>query len=96
MLDNTDLLIVIWDGNLASGIGGTARIISRAVADGIPIVWIEPANPNALRLSCSLRGEVPPADAYARPTETFRAVDDADLVAAMGEICRHNPKRRVR
>ncbi len=86
MLHNIDLLIVIWDGNPAAGIGGTAQIISRAVAAGIPIVWIEPTNPNALRLSWSVRGEVPDADAYARPTETFRSVDEAELAATIREI----------
>ncbi len=45
MLANIDVLIAIWDGNDAAGIGGTAQIVSRALADGIPIVWIEPANP---------------------------------------------------
>jgi hypothetical protein len=86
MLHNADLLIAIWDGNLAAGVGGTAEIISRAVADGIPIIWIEPTNPNAMRLSWSVTGEVPDADAYARPTETFRKADEADLAAAIREI----------
>lgn len=86
MLHNTDLLIVIWDGNLAAGVGGTAQIISHAVGDGIPIVWIEPTNPDALRLSWSVRGEVPDADAYAPPTETFRNVNETDLTAAIRDI----------
>lgn len=85
MLANTDLLIVIWDGNPAAGIGGTAEIISRAVADGLPIVWIEPANPNAMRLSWCSAGKVPNADAYARPQETFRPIDEAGLTLAISE-----------
>lgn len=86
MLANTDLLIVIWDGNLAAGVGGTAQIISRAVADGVPILWIEPNNPNALRLSWSPAGEVPAASAYTRPAETFRPADQTELSRAVGEI----------
>jgi hypothetical protein len=83
MLANTDLLIVIWDGQQAAGVGGTAEIISRAVADGLPIVWIEPTDPNATRLSWSSVGEVPSADANARPQETFRPVDEAGLALAI-------------
>lgn len=86
MLANIDVLIAIWDGNDAAGIGGTAQIVSRALADGIPIVWIEPANPNAIRLSWSPAGDVPPANSSARPKETFRRADDAALARAIEEM----------
>ena len=86
MLANIDLLITIWDGNAAAGVGGTAQIISRAVSSGIPIVWIEPANPTAIRLSWPPAGDVPSADVYARPRETFRPVDDAEVALAVSEI----------
>ena len=86
MLANVDLLITIWDGNTAAGVGGTAQIISRAVSDGIPIVWIEPANPAAIRLSWSPTGDVPSADVYARPQETFSPVGNAELALAVGEL----------
>lgn len=86
MLANTDLLIVVWDGKQAAGIGGTAEIVSRAVADGIPVVWIEPANPDVLRLSWPSSDEGAAANAYTRPTATFHPADENDLAAAMGEI----------
>jgi hypothetical protein len=88
MLANIDLLIVIWDGKEAAGIGGTAEIVSRAIADGVPVVWIEPSDPNTFRLSWSLSGEVPAASAYKRPAATFRPADDTALAAAMGEVLR--------
>jgi len=86
MLANTDLLVVIWDGNLAAGIGGTAQIISRAIADGIPIVWIEPTSPNAMHLSWPSKGEVRAANAYTRPKETFRSTNESELAAAIRDI----------
>ena len=51
MLANIDVLIAIWDGEVAAGIGGTAQIVERAVADGIAVVWIEPTHPNAMQIS---------------------------------------------
>ena len=51
MLANIDVLIAIWDGAVAAGIGGTAQIVERAVADGIAVVWIEPTHPNAMQIS---------------------------------------------
>ena len=86
MLANIDLLITIWDGNAAAGVGGTAQIISRAVSNGIPIIWIEPANPAAIRLSWSPTGDVPSADVYARPQETFSPVDNAEVALAVREL----------
>ena len=84
MLANIDLLIAIWDGEEAAGIGGTAQIVSRAIGGGIPVVWIEPARPNAMKLSWPSPGKIPPANA--RPEETFRSADEAELAKAIAEI----------
>lgn len=86
MLANVDLLIAVWDGEEAAGIGGTAQIVSRAVAGGIPIVWIDPANPTAMQLSWSRPGELPPANTNARPKETFRPANEAEIARAIKDI----------
>ncbi len=51
MLDNIDVLITIWDGEVAAGIGGTAQIVERAIADGIMVLWIEPTHPHSIQIS---------------------------------------------
>jgi hypothetical protein len=86
MLANIDLLITIWDGKAAAGVGGTAEIISRAVSSGVPVVWIEPDNPSAIHLSWSPAEGIPSADAIARPRETFRPAGDAEVGQAVGDI----------
>ena len=45
MLANADILIAIWNGEPAAGRGGTAEIVERAVADGMPVVLIHPGAP---------------------------------------------------
>ena len=85
MLANIDLLIAIWDGEDAAGIGGTAQIVSRAIADGIPVVWIEPTNPNAMQISWRGNGDAP-ANAYARPKDTFRPAEETMIALAVKEI----------
>jgi hypothetical protein len=75
MLANIDLLIAIWDGDDADGIGGTAQIVYRAIADGIPVVWIDPESPEALRLSWAGREKPAVAPANAWPKEVFRAAE---------------------
>ena len=86
MLANIDLLIAIWDGEQANGFGGTAEIVGRAIAEGIPVVWIDPAKPDAWQFSWSRAGEVPPA--HAQPRVTFHAADEARLRECITEILR--------
>ena len=40
MLNQCDILIAVWDGEGARGVGGTAEIEREAVERGIPTVWI--------------------------------------------------------
>jgi hypothetical protein len=84
MLANIDLLIVIWDGKEASGIGGTAQIVGRAIADGIPVVWIDPARPSDLQLSSTLSGEVPLANVV--PRDTFRTIKIDEIAGVVRDI----------
>jgi hypothetical protein len=42
MLAHIDLLVAVWDGAPAAGVGGTAQIVGEAVRAGIPVVWIRP------------------------------------------------------
>jgi len=83
MLANVDVLIAIWDGEVAAGIGGTAQIVERAIADGLVVVWIEPTHPNATQIS--LPGAAP-AGAGAGLKGTFHPADVATIARAVGEI----------
>ena len=83
MLANVDVLIAIWDGEAAAGIGGTAQIVERAIADGLVVVWIEPTHPNATQIS--LPGAAP-AGAGAGLKGTFHPADVATIARAVGEI----------
>jgi hypothetical protein len=80
MLANIDVLIAIWDGEVAAGIGGTAQIVERAIADGIVVVWIEPSHPNAIRISW------PGAGASAGLKNTFRPTDVATVAGVAEKI----------
>jgi hypothetical protein len=81
MLANIDVLIAIWDGEVAAGIGGTAQIVERAIADGIVVVWIEPSPPNPIRISWPGAGAAP-AGASAGLKNTFHQAD----VATVAEV----------
>jgi len=85
MLANIDVLIAIWDGEVAAGIGGTAQIVERAVADGIVVVWIEPIHPNATQISWPTAGALP-AGAKTGLKNTFRPADAAAIARAIEAI----------
>jgi hypothetical protein len=40
VLEQSDFLIAIWDGEPAAGRGGTAQIVEEALEQNIPIVWL--------------------------------------------------------
>lgn len=46
MLANADIVIAIWDQLPADGIGGTAKIVEQAVAEGVPVILIDPRTPD--------------------------------------------------
>ncbi|HEY0301232.1 MAG TPA: DUF4231 domain-containing protein [Rhizomicrobium sp.] len=46
MLANADIVVAIWDQMPAEGIGGTALIVERALADDVPVILIDPAHPD--------------------------------------------------
>lgn len=44
VLDESDVLIAIWDGQPAQGQGGTADTVARALEHGIPVLHIKAGN----------------------------------------------------
>jgi hypothetical protein len=46
VVDESDLMIAVWDGELAGGLGGTADVVAYARAKAVPvtIVWPEGSN----------------------------------------------------
>jgi hypothetical protein len=81
MLANIDVLIAIWDGRSAAGIGGTSEIVSRAMSDGILVVWIEPLHPNTIKVSRPEAAEA--KGAAAPPADGFHTADIATAARAI-------------
>ena len=50
MIEQSDLLIAIWDGATPGSIGGTRHTIESALYHGAPVIWINAANPASMRL----------------------------------------------
>ena len=48
VLDQSDVLIAVWDGGPPQGRGGTAEIVSEARARGLPLAWVRARRPDDL------------------------------------------------
>lgn len=59
IVETADLLVVVWTGERARGAGGTADAVRCALDLGLPVLWIKPSEPHALRL---IRSEDLPSD----------------------------------
>ena len=55
---NCDLVIAVWDGHDARGDAGTAKVIERARAEGLPVIHIHSVHPDRIRLLDALGGEL--------------------------------------
>jgi hypothetical protein len=45
IVDECELLIAVWDGQVAAGHGGTGEIVQYALDQGRPVLWINPQDP---------------------------------------------------
>ncbi len=53
VLNQSDLLIAVWDGKPAAGEGGTAETMREAVRFHVPVIWIDPFAPRQWQALCS-------------------------------------------
>jgi hypothetical protein len=50
VLNQSDLLVVIWDGQRLGKRGGTEEIFDAAIARGVPVIWIDAQAPHAWQI----------------------------------------------
>ncbi len=50
VVEQSDLLIAVWDGRTAGALGGTRHTMATALALGVPVLWVDAAAPGAWSL----------------------------------------------
>lgn len=50
VVERCDILIGVWDGESRASAGGTGHTIEMSLNDGVPVVWIDPAQPETWRV----------------------------------------------
>ncbi len=85
VVNQSDLLVVVWDGRPPDGPGGTYGTLREALACGVPVVWVDAAGPHACQILRHGTDPPQPTDASpSRPTDQ-RASLTAQLVAIVRE-----------
>lgn len=80
VIEQSDVLIAVWDGASTSYGGGTGHTIAAALDLGAPVIWIDPEAPEVWRILtapealASLRTNAPPTDPAAAITALARDV----------------------
>ena len=69
LLQESNLLVAVWDGDPAAGPGGTETVVTRALESGIPVVWICSRQDRAPQLLS------PPTEAGDPPTKGLASAD---------------------
>jgi hypothetical protein len=75
LIEQSDIVIGVWDGATTAHVGGTGHTIATALTLGVPVVWIDPTRPDDWQV---LRA--PEALAVRRPSGDSSA---ADAVSAL-------------
>lgn len=50
MIEQSDLIIAVWDGTAPGPLGGTRHTMTVALDQGVPVLWIDATAPDQLRL----------------------------------------------
>ncbi len=50
VVEHADVLIAVWDGRPARGMGGTGDAVAYARQRGVPVLWVHAARPAGLEL----------------------------------------------
>lgn len=50
MVEQSDIVIALWDGITTAHVGGTGHTMAAALERGAPVLWIDPAEPEAWRI----------------------------------------------
>ena len=74
MIEHSDLIVTVWDGQSTANPGGTGHTALRALESGLPVLWIDPQQPGAWQLVSSPEELVAAlsAEKQAPPTANLR------------------------
>jgi len=86
VLNQSDLLVAIWDGGKPAGGGGTVHTLSEALQHRVPVIWIDALAPHAWQLMEESDLERLNSDTRASSPAASLAQSRSTLAAAIRQI----------
>lgn len=83
MIEQSDLLVAVWDGETTALAGGTGDTVAAALAEGCPVIRIDPARPERIEVMHSIE-MLNHGDMQGSPPAMVEATL-ADVIAAASE-----------
>lgn len=87
VLNQSDLLIAVWDGGGAAGGGGTAQTLREALQFHVPVLWIHSNAPHAWRILNGIQ-DLQPAELDQVETANSAPLDPAATRTGMSDAIR--------
>jgi hypothetical protein len=90
VLNQSDLLVVVWDGAAGAGMGGTVDTLREAISFNVPTLWVDTRHPHGWKIMRSaedlecLGGEAPCPAAPAETVADLNQVIDELVVTELG------------
>lgn len=97
VVDRADVLIAIWDGEPSRGPGGTAEVVDRARARGIPVLWIRTKPPCRIEkeIGRGIRAGSVQRFAHYNQAKVDTAGLRAHVAAMIDQVAAHADRARV-
>lgn len=83
LLNRSDILLAVWDGESAAGQGGTGNTVALAVAQGIPVIHLSPQSGGSADLLWTGGEELPAPDLA---IDSCRRPLDAETLSAVMNV----------
>lgn len=98
LIEQSDLMIAVWDGVATALPGGTGDTVVRALECGMPVLWIDPARPDAWIILTTPEAIASPAeqDAGSRQAQLRAIVRTALEADSDAATARHSSAAGVR
>lgn len=80
LIEQSDIIIAIWDGKSTANIGGTGHTLVTALNLGAPVIWIDPASPEDWHILHAPESLAVSADCSARETR------DTELLSIITQV----------
>lgn len=94
LIEQSHLMIAVWDCASVANIGGTGHTVTVALEQGVPVLWIDPAEPEHWRILHAPEAllERGAHDDHAQVIEELRSIIERSLLPVMPSLTGTTPR----